>query len=64
MEIFLSTRRWAGSRPKFQRVGPETENARAPNSVLISGTLSLFVLFDSRYFTESAGKRRLDKQNG
>ena len=39
-ERFLATRRCAGS--KFQRVGPETENARAPNLVLISGTLSLF----------------------
>ena len=58
-EIFLATRRCAGS--KFQRVGPETEKARAPNLVLIRGTLSLFVLFDRRCFTESAEKRRLDK---
>ena len=47
-EIFLATRRCAGS--KFQRVGPETEKARAPNLVLIRGTLSLFVLFDRRCF--------------
>ena len=45
-EICLATRRCAGS--KFQRVGPETEKARAPNLVLIRGTLSLFVLFDRR----------------
>ena len=43
-EIFLATRRCAGS--KFQRVGPETEKARTPSLVLIRGTLSLFVLFD------------------
>ena len=54
-EIFLDTR------SKFQRVGPVTEKAQAPNSVLIRGTLSLFVLFDRRCFTESAEKRRLDK---
>ena len=29
--------------------------------VLIRGTISLFVLFDRRYFTESVKKRRLDK---
>ena len=44
-----------------QRVGPETEKARALNLVLIRGTLSLFVLFDRRCFTKSAEKRRLDK---
>ena len=59
MEIFFATQRCAGS--KFQRVGSETEKARAPNLVLKRGTLSLFVLFDRRCFTESAEKRRLDK---
>ena len=58
-EIFSATRRCAGS--KFQRVGRKTEKARAPNLVLIRGTLSLFVLFDRRCFTESAEKRWLDK---
>ena len=38
-EIFLATRRCAGS--KFQRVGPETEKARSPNIVLIRGTLTI-----------------------
>ena len=52
-------RRFAGS--KFQRVRPEAEKVHAPNLVLIRGTLSLFVLFDRRCFTESAEKRRLDK---
>ena len=51
----LATRRCAGS--KLQRVGPETEKARAANLVLIRGTLRLFVLFDRRCFTKSAEKR-------
>ena len=41
---------------KFQRVEPETEKARALNLVLIRG-IYLFVLFDRRYFTESAEKK-------
>ena len=48
--ICLATRRCAGS--KFQRVGPGTEKAQAPNLVLIRGNLSLFVLFDRSCFTE------------
>ena len=46
----------------IQRVGPETEKARAPNLVLIRGILSLFVLFDRADVLQSLQKkRRLDK---